>query len=322
MQLRNRRTKEEIKFYQGDKIHSFFAGVKHKTQTQEDFFHDFLQDFKERIVNFPKKIQKQLLNQVINAWKQYGKQLEQAFNNNDLQALFEKLHTQPQKMEWQEPSFLKTMTTALLQAKLGPLAYVLTPMMLSATSAAAQEVMWVPHEGQPGDGMDLCKNILFGCVQGYATNGTDAAWKIGNPQYNRILSEVSHDSSGSAREQLRTCFDADALGNVVTHTLNNADKNGPTADCLAQAPDWQGWGLTARTTNVPSMTCPSLQNNIASEVQSCQSYLGQAAQAGKIIGIALGATAGAVILCVGSYMLYQKCRGRSIDCDQAMHNIC
>src|SRR3990167_4344421 len=93
MQLRNRRTKEEIKFYQGDKIHSFFAGVKQKTQTQEDFFHAFLQDFKERIVNFP------------------------------------------QKMEWQEPSFLKTMTTALLQAKLGPLAYVLTPMMLSATSA-------------------------------------------------------------------------------------------------------------------------------------------------------------------------------------------
>lgn len=211
---------------------------------------------------------------------------------------------------WSEGSFIGTLAQVLFQNQLG-LAGVVGMALLPA--AAAQPLsgvfssLFTPHTGQPSGGDDLCSGTIVGCAQGYITNGTAAFNPSTDAQFQRVLNQVNpqHASAG-AREQLRTCFDAEAMGKTLARVLSSSDPAASTQICTTSSTSWNGWNVETTTTNVPTNQCGPLQGAINADVQHCKSALGAALETAKLTGIVIGCAAAAALVIGGSYYAYKN----------------
>ncbi|MDX1902350.1 MAG: hypothetical protein SFW66_10195 [Gammaproteobacteria bacterium] len=323
--LRNRRTGEAWEVTRSGLVAQGVFKTEPKKNTpmlENNLLREFVDDF---ITRLPTELAGKERDQLI-------KNIQEMCVNNESEILknseaFVALIEKDVEKESQK-SFLPNLgnleSTALFPLLLA--ATSLTPFA-AATAAANTASSWVLHEGQPAGGLDLCKGILFGCVQGYLTNGT-SPWSAKMPQFNRVITHVGTDDAPlDAREQLRTCMDLtktsktliDALNdmslateNIATPTLDNLsmNANGDNSVCAAQSTMWKSLQVTSQAWGIPIDKCSSYQNEFAANSQTCMSWIGRIGQWFKVTGIVLGSILG-LALCVGAFIYCKrKCEER------------
>ena len=208
--------------------------------------------------------------------------------------------------KWEEPSFLGTMAGVFLPAKLGMVGLVLS----MAAPAVAQKAagFFTTHTGVPPGGQDLCSVIVLGCDQGYLTKGTEPFQPGVDSQFVRMMNQAAQKSDWSSREQLRTCFDAKKMGDVVASVRNETGASATMQSCTTSSTPWNGWTVDTTTTNMPSNQCPILQGDISASVQSCKSALSALLGNAKISGIVIVSVVGLALILGGCYYAYGKCK--------------
>lgn len=299
MQLRNRKTGKFVKPDAQRQTHFFSPTIvesKEKIAEEHEyakFVNDHVSFIKKQLGEIPGDAQLSLIKDITQYFYENKKQIDEFRHNPDsleknlTQMIFGQLLKMP-KNEY-TTSFLSVLFNQLpLINSLALPALVMT--LLSSIPAVAAQNGWQVHGDQPsGNGaMDLCSGILFGCVQGYLTNGS-SPWTSGNPQFNRVVVQAGKSNSG-VYEQLKSCMSSDHVGDIASKTLSLAKSN-TTQPCFAQSSLWQGYQVTAELTSTPSDVCSTFQNQFASDSQACMSLLGQAKYTGIIIGVTIGGVA-------------------------------
>lgn len=180
--------------------------------------------------------------------------------------------------------------------------------LFMAVPAVAQQTtrFFAPHAGQAPGGEDLCSGALLGCAQGYTTEGNATFNSVSDSQYSRVLNSAHSDADSGAREQLRTCFDIDALGSLVVNSRNKVGTSQGLQTCTASSTPWEGWVIDVTTTKIPQDQCFSLQNDISAALNKCKSITGAWLNGAKIAGIILGSVAALALIVAGSYFVYKK----------------
>lgn len=308
-ELWNRKTRTKVSVPTSSRI----APEESQTEVVHFNINDYLTELEADLHGLPEEERQQYIEEVRKEYHANPHKYDALFASPEQVELIVKSNPDALNLknpEWSERSFIGTLAQVLFQNQLG-LAGVVGMALLPA--AAAQPLsgvfssLFTPHTGQPSGGDDLCSGTIFGCAQGYITNGTTAFNPSTDAQFQRVLNQVNprHASTG-AREQLRTCFDAEAMGKTVARVLGSSAPAASTQTCTTSSTSWNGWSVETTTTNVPTNQCGPLQGAINADVQQCKSALGAALETAKIAGIAIGCVAAAVLVLGGSYYAYNN----------------
>lgn len=173
---------------------------------------------------------------------------------------------------------------------------------------------WVIHEGIPTGGLDLCVSVfVYGCLQGYLTRG-DSPWTVGNPQFNRILSNLKGKDSplDSTYTTLRDCLDINTIGTVVTNVLKTSEREVNSISCTTTSAPWSSWVATGQATNLAKNDCIAYQNTFNAAVLNCQNAWARAGRTAAITGGVIGG----VLLCACLVGVVAFCmKNNNNDCE-------
>lgn len=302
--LRNRRTGETFKVTPSGLVRkNLFSKTVKAKKTEVDLLKEFLEDFKTRL---PKDLSEHERAEII-------KKVEEiCFKHSDdilkhSKLLVQMLEEETSKEEKKSQSSVLPHLGKLESAALLPL-FLATGLLSPAAAAATTASMassYVINDGIPAGGLDMCKGIIFGCAQGYLTDGI-RPWNASLPQFNRIVQQAgSGEAAVSDREALRKCMDLKKTGQTVIDALNSnfetiTNSSIPEAVCSSESNIWHNWQLTSQVRNIPAAACPAYQNLFPATSQSCMSWTKSAAEWITIVGGIAGAVAG-IALCVGAY---------------------
>lgn len=289
------------------KKQSMFGDSSEK-KTEEDFG-AFLADFRTRLPKEMPGDQKNLLMKIVKDQLDANRKLIKTFiESGEAEKIINHLNDEMKKPEVKKSQeknehgldvFIKSLLQPLLLSQVASISPVLASLLAFAPAVAAQSGLQI-NSGQPTNGIDLCSGVVFGCIQGYLTNGT-APWTADMPQFNRIVQSVSANSDNSdsgVYTQLRKCLDNDAMGEVVK-TAYESGTSTSTTTLATQSATWKGYQVTTQATNMPSDVSTTFENGFNSASQTCMSTLGQwkydlAIAGGVIGGVAVLAVAAAV----------------------------
>ena len=123
--------------------------------------------------------------------------------------------------------------------------------------------------------LDLCKNHLTGCWQGYITDQENNFIL----QVMRLVTQMAHANDNTdtgAYLQLKNCL-SDHLPKIALDLANKLSNplNQESNTCATSQSQWHGWSATAQMTgHFSDKTCTSFQNAFLSQANDCESYLG------------------------------------------------
>lgn len=252
--------------------------------------------------------QKSQIQKIMADPEKYLKQLGQDLENKNvnIEQKAEKINAKQT-----DSSFIGFMTRLLLSTQVSAYLPFAVTAALSALPIAAAQSGIQTHNGQPSGGSDLCSSTLvYGCAQGYLTNGTQA-WTSTMPQYNRVVTKMMDKASDGAYFQLRDCMSLDKVAGFASDGYQKGV--GAKGVCVAESSIWQGWQLSSQVTSFPQDQCPNYQNNFIAGSKNCMSALGAFLKGAEVAGIVIGSVVGLALIVYGVY--YLKERGRCNSCD-------
>jgi len=297
-----------------EKTNSF---LDHTPQPQ---FSSFKRDLKKRIAELPDETQQEVLDQVEQVLATHGDQLLKLFESEEtqntlIQSLANIFLTTAEQVEQKVSVSSSTTCMSVPLFSMAAASYGLLPalvMLLNMSTPAAAATSWVIHSGKPSGGSDLCSGIIFGCLQGYLTNGNQP-WTYPMPQFSRAINQATSKASTSAYQQLKDCISLDSMGEIVANGIENSP-SGARQTCAVTTGIWQGYQTSFQATNVPAGACPGIMSADLALGASCQSLLGALKQLGIILGVSLGVGIPVVLLCVAGYYFKNKVQDCIANC--------
>lgn len=276
----------------------------------------FLDDVEQK--RLPPNIDKSEKNKIMqllydNAQKNKAIINELISDPKKLKACFGKKESKLSSSEKIPDSFdlIKDIFKLMMNAYFPVEAFVLAMLPL----AAAQVSDYIVHEGIPKGGKDLCSSVLFGCIQGYLTKGTDP-WTLDLPQFNRVV----YNSTGSLRITasetivLENCMDAKKVGGLVVNALDNGNSTVKMTVPLSSGQrTWHQLGVSGQASQIPSDQMIPLENEFEIEGQGCMNDWAKFKYDAMIAGIVIAGVCG-IALCVGAcYCVAKECDEESND---------
>ena len=316
MPLRNRKTLETFEVDELGKAYK-------KEETAKPFFDrkiskpgldSFKKDLQKRIASLPAEIQDKVLMKVDGVLSQFGHKLAKLFALPESQATLINSLSNIAESALKEivtpTSKTSKITVPLLSISaaahgLAPaLALIAAASLVPAAAATAADL--VINSGPPAGGTDLCSGIIFGCLQGYLTNGNHS-WDFSMPQFSRNINQATSQSAEAAYLQLRDCITLDKMGDITIKALTaTPPPTGALQTAAVATGIWNGYETSFQATSIPASATPAIEAADLALATSCQSLKGEVVELGKIIGGTVGAFVGLVIICAAGYYFKDK----------------
>lgn len=210
-------------------------------QVVEQCVSTLAKDFSEDDKSFLKaKLLKECIKQDSN--------IKKLITNEHINHLLKSLLNNDDKNQISMTSFVTNLAKCLISQSLTNYAPVLF-LLLPIIPAAAQQLGFTVHSGQPSGGEDLC-HFIEACSQGYITN--DETQTVAS-QYRKSIIKSNNDASHNALTQLNKCIDNHKLGGIGLKLINHNVTESTT--CIAQSAVWRGNQALAKITNIDSERC-------------------------------------------------------------------
>ena len=127
---------------------------------------------------------------------------------------------------------------------------------------------WQINSGISPSGPDLCSGIIFGCLQGYLSNGNGTFI-----DFSRVVNAVdANQAAYDDRQTLLDCETVSAMGNAVIQGLTLGE-GGPTQTCTTLSAIWRYWQTSFEVIDLPAVACSATQGALQGVAQGCQSAL-------------------------------------------------
>lgn len=272
-------------------------------------FQAFRDDIAARLVDYSPDQKDIVLNSVDTVIRQYGTQISNLFRDamrkNTLIEAIGGYFSQVGQKAIHPTSGISRYAIPLLSLSIPSSAMLPLFLALCASTTHAATADWTMNSGSPNGGADLCSGILFGCLQGYLTNGTDP-WTPSMPQFSRVINQAnSQQSQGGAYFQLRDCITIEKMGQAIIDILNQSPTGTPQTASVTTA-IWQGYSTTFQATAIPASAANAVESADLALGTNCQNYLGALAKTGVIVGATVGAVAGVVVVCMAGFYFREK----------------
>jgi hypothetical protein len=205
--------------------------------------------------------------------------------------------------------FLKNIGKLVVSSQFPTAAFALAMLPL----AAAEISQYIVHEGRPGGGSDLCSGVIFGCIQGYITNGTEP-WTLEWPQFSRVVYNTSGSLDPTASEslQLKDCMSISKVGGLVVDALDEGQSAAKELVSLSSGRTWHQLAVSGQASQIPQDSALPLQNAFAVASQECMDDWARMKYQAIIAGSIVGGIA-AIALCVAGCLW---CCKQAEKCDQ------
>jgi hypothetical protein len=268
-------------------------------------------DLAMQLESLPEETQYEVLTAVNQVLDEQGAEIAALFASRELHESLSDIAISALEREVAPASRTSTMAIPMLAISASGMLPALAMLaMMAAPAAATTAADFVIHADSPPGGSDLCSGVLFGCLQGYLTNGTQA-WDSSMPQFSRVINQALAKASSSAYLQLRDCITLEKMGQIISKALTTTPPpTGPLQTAAATTGIWQGYQTSFQATSIPGSAASAVAAADMALGTSCQSILGATLKAGEIAGIAVGGCVGLVALCAVAYY----CRAQISKC--------